>query len=371
MKILHATTFLNGGAGRVLVDLALFQTRAGHEVYVIANKTEFEGHRHYKEHIERLKHAGIIFETCDSLFKRERVLNNRASRNLIDRFSGSKVFDVVHAHASVPAKVCYEAFTQSQPTPKYIQTMHGWGLNKTFQMERDDIKTMNTLDSVVALNESGKKLLLSKGVTGSHLHVIPNGINSRKPPISNLSGNLATFLNKRNWVLKFICIGEIGERKNQSFLMNAIRSLNELGICCCAVFMGPEQSKGYFENCVKKSSSKHWTYWTGETEDASSYIEHFDAVILPSKSEGMPITILEAFRAKVPVLGSRIPENEELLNPRRGLLFDLTSTDELVQHVVDFEGIAIQEIVKNAYKYFCSQYQLECMAESYLKLYQV
>ena len=63
--------------------------------------------------------------------------------------------------------------------------------------------------------------------------------------------------------------------------MNAIRSLNELGICCCAVFMGPEQSKGYFENCVKKSSSKHWTYWTGETENASSYIEHFDAVILP------------------------------------------------------------------------------------------
>ena len=119
MKILHSTTFLNGGAGRVLVDLALFQTRAGHQVYVIANKTEFEGHRHYKEHIERLKHAGIIFETCDSLFKRERVLNNRASRNLIDRFSGSKVFDVVHAHASVPAKVCYEAFTKLQTMPKY------------------------------------------------------------------------------------------------------------------------------------------------------------------------------------------------------------------------------------------------------------
>ena len=110
-----------------------------------------------------------------------------------------------------------------------------------------------------------------------------------------------------------------------------------------AVFMGPEQSKGYFENCVKKSSSKHWTYWTGETENASSYIEHFDAVILPSKSEGMPITILEAFRAKVPVIASRIPENEELLNARRGPLFNQVLWI-VSSYIVNFEGLRFKSL---------------------------
>ena len=50
MKILHATTFLNGGAGRVLMDLAIQQKNKGHEVFVVANKSEYEGYFHYKEY---------------------------------------------------------------------------------------------------------------------------------------------------------------------------------------------------------------------------------------------------------------------------------------------------------------------------------
>jgi L-malate glycosyltransferase len=370
MNILHTTTFLNGGAGRVLVDLALFQLEAGHKVCVIANKSEFDGYNHYEEHIGRLRESGVSFETYDSLFKRESVLNQKAEDDLRNRFSTLGQFDVVHAHASVPAKVCRAAFHSSRPEPFFVQTMHGWGLNKTKLMEEDDVKTMNALNGVAVLNKSGKRLLASKGVANSHLHVIPNGISSQLPAVSGLSKELSQFMRSRKWDMKFLCIGEVGERKNQLFLMRAIQRLNKSGVNCCAVFIGPEQDEGYYNECVKESSLDSFTYWTGELQNASSYMPHFDAVVLPSKSEGMPISILEAFRANVLVLGSRISEIEELLSDQRGYLFDIESTQEFVGRVTDFDSRAVQGITDNAHTFFCNKYTLRTMAEAYFKLYR-
>jgi L-malate glycosyltransferase len=370
MNILHVTTFLNGGAGKVLVDLAMSQADSGHQVCVIANKTEFEGYRHYKEHVERLSYSGIFFETCDSLFKRDPFLNKRASHELIEIFSDSKVFDVVHSHASLPAKICYEAFSESHTKPFYIQTMHGWGLNKTEQMEEDDVNTMNTLDSIVSLNQSGKKLLLSKGVKHSLLHVIPNGISCNLPRETKLSSDLTNFLGMRKWYMKFLCIGEVGERKNQIFLMRALNQLNQMGIVCSAVFIGPEQNVGYYAKCIKDNCVDGLCYWIGEVPNASSYMQHFDAVVLPSNSEGMPISIIEAFRAKVLVFGSRISEIEELLSEQRGYLFDIESTQEFVELVTSFDPSSVPDITQNAYKLYRNQYTLSVVADAYFELYQ-
>ena len=370
MKILHATTFVNGGAGNVLVDLAMLQMEAGHEIRIVANKTEFDEYRHYQEPIQRLQRAGIQLETFDSLFKRDTALNRNAAMDLRAHFSTFSPFDVVHAHASVPAKVCKKAFIQSQGRPLFIQTMHGWGLNKNQRMEEDDVNTMNTLNGVATLNESGKKLLISKGVSNSRLHVIPNGISTKLSTSTLLSSSLSRFLASQDWVLKFLCIGEIGVRKNLIFLMNAIRHLNEIGIRCCAVFIGPEQCEGYFQECVNKSATAKMTFWTGEIKNASSHLQHFDAMVLPSKSEGMPLSILEAFRAKKLVFGSRISEIEELIGKRRGILFGIESTREFVKSVVNFDTNDAQKITENAYNFFHKQLSLDSMFKAYLKLYQ-
>lgn len=370
MNILHATTFLNGGAGKILVDLALLQVEAGHQVWVIANKSEFDGHSHYQEQIERLKDAGVPFETYDSLFKRNPVLNRKAAMDIRSRFSALTRIDVVHSHASVPAKTCKLAFSNLHPKPVSIQTMHGWGLNKTRTMEEDDVKTMNSLDGVVVLNESGKCLLVSKGVKESVLRVIPNGVSTEIPPVCDLSTEISQFLQSRKWDRRFLCVGEVGERKNQLFLMRAINQLNESGVACCAVFIGPEQIEGYYDECVKESCADEFCFWTGEVPNASSYMQHFDAVVLPSKSEGMPVSIIEAFRAKVLVFGSRIPEIEELLSEQRGVLFDNELTHEFVERVTCLDPISAFEITQKAYNLCRNQYTLSAVADAYFELYQ-
>jgi glycosyltransferase involved in cell wall biosynthesis len=248
--------------------------------------------------------------------------------------------------------------------------MHGWGLNKTKAMEEQDVQTMNSLDGVVVLNESGRNLLISKGIKKSLLHIISNGVSTEIPPISEVSIEISQFLKSRKWDMKFICVGEVGERKNQLFLMRAIKKLNQRGVTCCAVFMGPEQKEGYYDNCIKANGVDELCFWTGEIDNACSYMQHFDAVVLPSKSEGMPLSIIEAFRANVLVFGSRIPEIKELLSDQRGYLFDIESTQEFVELVTFFDWSSVHKIIQKAHTFYRNKYTLSTMCDSYFKIYK-
>ena len=40
MRVLHLTTFLQGGAGLAIAELAASQARLGHEVAVVTSETE-------------------------------------------------------------------------------------------------------------------------------------------------------------------------------------------------------------------------------------------------------------------------------------------------------------------------------------------
>src|SRR5690606_16638211 len=61
----------------------------------------------------------------------------------------------------------------------------------------------------------------------------------------------------------------------------------------------------------------------GYREDARHIAAASDYVVLPSLSEGQPLSLLEAFCDGVPVLASAIPEISEMIDAgRTGFLFD-------------------------------------------------
>ena len=367
MKILHATTFLNGGAGRVLMDLATLQKRKGHEVYVVANKTEYEGYFHYKEYLQVMKEHKIKVHLFDSLFIRDNRLNQNAIREISDYFNRYECFDVVHAHASIPAYVAKKAFIQNKDM-LVIQTMHGWGSNKTPLMEKQDVKIMNSLNCVVALTKSDKLHLVSKGVKQSKIKIIPNGIKKEKTK-KKLPKKIADFISQK-WDLRILCIGEIGKRKNQKFLVETINKAYQLGYRFCLVLVGPEEMPGYYEENIEKLCDKEILLRTGEVKEASKLISHFDCLILPSKSEGMPITILEAFREKTVVMGSEIPGIKDILrNNENGFIFNLKKNKELLNKLINFDEDKKINILKSARRDFLEKYTLESVADMYQNLY--
>ena len=111
--------------------------------------------------------------------------------------------------------------------------------------------------------------------------------------------------------------------------------------------------------------------WLGYYEEAQRLIPYYDAVVLPSRSEGLPIVILESFRAGVPFIGSNIPEISDVIEHRvNGYLFDYQNVESLIAVLKELISHDTEPVVVRAREEFESRYTLDKMNESYFKLYQ-
>lgn len=374
MRILHATTFLTGGAGRVLLDLALAQRRAGCELFVLANETEYPGYQHYGEYPEALRAVGIETLFTNSTFKRDFAAQQFAAAELraFFRERGGPP-DLVHAHAAVPGLVASMAWAGADALeggtlapPPVVMTMHGWGLNKTSEMEAADVAAMNErFACVVALNESGSRLLMEKGVKSDFIKVVPNGIareasrlnKNKKPP-------------RKEGGFDFLCVGDLGPRKNQILIAAAMKLLAERGLKARTTFVGGEERPGYFEKQMRPAAGTGSIDWRGRRKDAAAIMPEFDAVILSSRSEGFPLVILEAFRAGVPFFGSNVPEIAEVIHHgQNGFLFPTETPAALADLLELFLLGQLPDVKQKARADFLARYTLKTMVAAYEKLY--
>jgi glycosyltransferase involved in cell wall biosynthesis len=126
-----------------------------------------------------------------------------------------------------------------------------------------------------------------------------------------------------------VCIGTIGARKNQRLLVDALAS-DELRQAT-AVFIGDGDPTDLLARARALGVAGRVAV-LGYRPHASRYLTLCRALVLPSRNEGLPLAVLEAFRAGVPVVASRIPELAEALDHGdAGYLFEPESAAGLAR----------------------------------------
>jgi L-malate glycosyltransferase len=373
INILHITTFVQGGAGRILYELASYQKRDNDNVFVITSATEEPGYNNYSEYIEKFQNEHIFVFKIDSTFKREIALNVHVAEKLRNIINENAI-NIIHAHAAIPALVAIIARAGIKRYIPVIQTMHGWGTNKTRIHEQTDITIMNSLDKVVTVSLSDKKLLESKGLHSNKIVTIYNGIEKRKE--YEVDVDIVADLKKiRNNGCKVIgCIGTICARKNQELLLEAINLLShELKIVC--IFIGEGDQLDYLRGKSKQYNLDDKIKFYGYRENAGKYLKYFDALVLPSTSEGLSITVLEAFREQIIVVTSDIDSFSEIIvNNENGYLFNnnnLHSLCNTLKNVLFNTNLKRKElIINNAYKEYQDLFTKEKMIREYGNLYR-
>jgi glycosyltransferase involved in cell wall biosynthesis len=317
VNLLHITTFLQGGAGRLICDLARRQQELGHSVRVVATGEGPAGYGNYPEWIESLRVAGVATRFIDSTFRRDYALNLQAASHLRSWLSDWSV-DLVHAHAAVPALIGLLATSDRDPTVPVIQTMHGWSLDKSPSQAATDVAIMNQLDAVVPVSRAASRVIEQQGVDRSRLAVIRCAIDDLPGPAPPPdSPRVAAWRRRGDTVL--CCLGTIGARKNQRLLVESLADWRARRVSC--VFVGDGDVSGTVRLAeVLGIADRVW--FTGYQEQGWRFLALADWLVLPSAREGLPVAVLEAFRAGVPVLASDIPEVAELVTSgEHGLLF--------------------------------------------------
>lgn len=373
MNILHITTFLQGGAGKIIKDISINQKYQGHNVYIITSKTEETGYCNYDEYLELLSEKEVHVFTIDSSFKRDIYLNLKVTekaREIIKKYD----IDFIQAHAAVPSMIGIMARSGLDKYIPVIQTMHGWGTNKEIKHENMDITIMNSLDKVVTVSNNDKELMISKGVYEDKLITIYNGL-EKSDYITVDEDKIIEEIKhmKDNGYIVLGCIGTICDRKNQKLLINAVRKIDK-SMKIFTVFIGEGDKLKNLREEVEALGLNEKVKLYGYRKNANKYIKYFDYFVFTSLSEGFSIAILEGFRERTPIVASNIAPFKEAIDDNiTGFLFESNDVNSLIQAIEKayfYNKDSLSIIKKNAYYKYVDNFTMEKMMIQYNNLYR-
>jgi glycosyltransferase involved in cell wall biosynthesis len=315
----------------------------------------------------------------DSLFARDLNANLAVVAFLKRALGGVGRIDVIHAHAAVPSLIGLLFSRGCLPVPPVIQTMHGWGIAKSLRDAQTDVAVLDLVDQVVVPAETSRELLRSLGVRNDRITVVPYGVPApeRWDEIAmddtaddDVLAAIRTERHRGGFVM--CCVGTLGVRKNQRLLIEAL-PLVEHGEHVRCVLVGDGDQLEH-RTRARELGVADRVIFAGYRRDARRLAREADLFVLPSRSEGQPLAILEAFCDGVPVLASRIRELTELVKDGvNGLLFepeDPASLAEAIDRVRRLDPTARALLRANARHDYQRRHTVAAMVEGYSALYR-
>lgn len=122
-----------------------------------------------------------------------------------------------------------------------------------------------------------------------------------------------------------ISVGAISKRKNSYFLVNALKRMGRIDVF--VIFLGEGEQ---LEIC--KENSIEGMLFLGNKSNVSEYLIASDIYVSASQAEGLPLSVLEALNAGLPVVLSDIEPHSEIVRHFKdnavGYLYDFNSYDD-------------------------------------------
>jgi len=166
----------------------------------------------------------------------------------------------------------------------------------------------------------------------NRVQVISNGVSV---PNEHELGNSLSEKNRLNPAPVMVNLGRLVPLKGQRQLIIAMDQLVDYfpNIKLQIVGQGDltAELKGLAEDCKVDSHVE----FIGAVDDVSPYLAQADLYVSSSRSEGMPVSVLEAMAWQLPVVASAIPGNKSVVKPdETGFLYELDDIDDLVRCIV-------------------------------------
>ncbi len=161
-----------------------------------------------------------------------------------------------------------------------------------------------------------------------------------------------------------ISVGALIDRKNPFYLIDSFLNSN-IKDKYCLVILG---QGALADECKKRCELG--IKMLGNVNNVREYLAISDIYISTSKAEGLPNSVLEAMSSGLPVLLSKIPPHEEILecNGSAGVLFDLNNND-LINKLNDLSKFNFKNMGLEAQKVIEDCFSDAGMSRNYEKMY--
>jgi glycosyltransferase involved in cell wall biosynthesis len=132
-------------------------------------------------------------------------------------------------------------------------------------------------------------------------------------------------------------IGRLDPRKGHRFLLAALAALvraNDQRARLLIVGTGREEAT--VRDLVRELQIEPFVHFTGFRSDVLSILTRVDLLCLPSTSEGLPYSVIEAARQSVPTLASRLDGTDDTFADGETILFTGIGDAEDIRQKLEF-----------------------------------
>lgn len=357
MRIGHLINSLEcGGAEQVVAHLAAEQARQGHFVRVIclrdvgsnpvstAALTSAGG-----EVASLLKPEGLHFDTLRKLIRYMKV--NR--------------LDVLHTHNHLVHH--YGALAGVLTRTRTVSTLHG-SSSLTLAPRWTQLLyrfSCRLSDAVVGVcDDVAETLQRHLRLPPSLVHVVENGI------------DLSPFLSVRREApssgVVFGTMGRLEAIKDHSTLLQAFAAVKSRHPRVQLRILGDGSLRQMLEQQARELAMQDAVHFEGFSRDTSTFLGKLDVYVISSKSEGLPLSLLEALAAGLPVAATAVGAIPDVISRSQcGSLCPPSDPNELAACMErEMERAVNAGIAERARTFAASEYGIERMTRAYTRLYE-
>lgn len=246
--------------------------------------------------------------------------------------------NVKHIHAHFATHPAFAAWLINQITGiSYSVTVHAHDIfvNKTMLRQK-----IENACKVVAISEFNRRYLddFLGGDVKEKTSVIRCGIEPEKYSLKNREDGVAL----RN-PLKILCIGSLQPYKGISYLIDACAILRDKGVNFRCQVIGKGELQSELQNRIAKKGLGEFVILLGprKQDEVAKLLSEADCYVQPSvitntgKMEGIPVAIMEAMAAGLPVIASNLSGIPELVKHQQtGLLVAPADSEALADAIL-------------------------------------
>jgi len=294
-------------------------------------------------------------------------------RALLNAVEG--VPDLIHAHCAYPdgrAAIEYGAQT-GRPV---VITVHGSDVKilpkLKPQWRQRIVEALTQAAAVIAVSQELRREVIQLGVPGDKVRCIPNGVDCR---LFSAAGSRQS--NKKEWHLLYV--GRFVEAKGLRVLLAALAEVRGQGRDVSLTLIGGHPATGTADpfrpqvnalNLSEHVSFEDAVPW----EELPPYMAAADVFVLPSFSEGLTTSLVEAMACGLPVVATRCGGPEEVVNEQVGRLVAVGDAADLAAGILAvlgeydrYDREAIRQQAESRYDYRAVAAQIHALYEDVLR----
>lgn len=303
LNIIHVVDSLEyGGLERVVADLAVAQAAHGHAVRVFSI-SDTNGFR------ASLEAAGIPVE----IGGKQGAFDLGVLRAL-RRASLRGGADILHTHNFVPSYYAAAATRFALRRPALVNTCHNMGARLGNRRLRGLYSwSLRHTARVALVGQQVRDSLVSLGVVPQEkADVVLNGVPTDRTSGSRRDARARLGLPTDARVLG--CVGRLVELKRHRLLIDAMPDLLIRHPDLHAVIVGEGPLEAALRARIAELGLDGRVLLTGARNDVPDLLPAFDVFVLPSRTEGLSIALLEACAAGLAIVATDVGGNGEIVH---------------------------------------------------------